>query len=333
MTPARGSGRREAHPPCTCSAERAGVNVAAWRHQWEGPQTPIGLPRPYGRGAHLLRCGCSVAVVNSRAMLIVRFMDHAGRVGWGQLLDGQKALPLHGELFGRHEFGRRPVDVVKRLSPVDPPNVFAIGLNYRGHAEEQGLRTLPDHPLIFLKATTSVTGPGAPIVLPESAPDEVDYEAELAVIIGTSCRRVSEADAAKYIFGFSCANDVSARDCQKRIDKQWARGKSFDTFCPLGPAIATPDAFDPSAVRIRATVNDEVMQDASTADLIFSVPALVSYLSHQFTLVPGTVILTGTPAGVGFTRNPPRYLRDGDVVIVEIDGIGRLSNPVVREPA
>src|SRR5215468_7771341 len=117
-------------------------------------------------------------------MLLVRFMDHAGRIGWGKLLDDGRALPMRGDLFGEHEFADRPVDVVKRLAPVDPPNIIAIGLNYRGHAEEQGLRSLPDHPLVFLKATTSVTGPGGPIMLPRSAPSEVDYEAELAVIIG-----------------------------------------------------------------------------------------------------------------------------------------------------
>ena len=263
-------------------------------------------------------------------MLIVRFMDSAGRIGWGQLIEPHRARPMHGELFGDHEFGDRPIEVVKRLAPVDPPNIFAIGLNYRGHAQEQGLTQLPDHPLIFLKATTSVTGPGAPIVLPESAPNEVDYEAELAVVIGRRCRRVGAADALAYVLGYTCANDVSARDCQKRLDKQWARAKSFDTFCPLGPVIATGDSFDPAAARIRASLNGELMQDSTTGDLIFSVPTLVSYLSHQFTLLPGTVILTGTPAGVGFTRQPPRFLRDGDSVTVEIDGIGKLTNPVVR---
>jgi len=264
-------------------------------------------------------------------MLIVRFMDHAGHVGWGKLIDGGRALPMQGDLFGEYEFADRPVQVAKRLAPVDPPNVFGIGLNYRSHAEEQGLKSLPDHPLVFLKATTSVTGHSAPIVLPRSAPSEVDYEAELAVIIGRACRRVSERDASEFIFGFACANDVSARDCQKRIDKQWMRAKSFDTFCPLGPAIATADSIDASRVTVRATVSGEVMQDASTSDLIFPVPYLVSYLSHQFTLLPGTVILTGTPAGVGFTRTPPRFLRDGDSVTIEIEGIGQLTNPVVAE--
>lgn len=266
-------------------------------------------------------------------MHLVRFMNSTGRIGWGRLVEPSKALPLQGDLFGDHEFGERPVDVVKRLAPVDPPNVFAIGLNYRGHAEEQGLKSLPERPLIFLKATTSVTGPGAPIMLPAEAPDEVDFEAELAVIIGRRCRDVSEAHALEFVLGYTCANDVSARDCQKRLDKQWARAKSFDTFCPLGPVIATADSFNPGSARIQALLNGDAMQDSNISDMIFSVPQLVSYLSRQFTLLPGTAILTGTPAGVGFTRNPPRHLRDGDSITIEIEGIGRLTNPVVQETA
>jgi len=273
------------------------------------------------------------AVGTLKAMHLVRFMNSTGRIGWGRLVEPSKALPLQGDLFGDHEFGERPVDVVKRLAPVDPPNVFAIGLNYRGHAEEQGLKSLPERPLIFLKATTSVTGPGAPIMLPAEAPDEVDFEAELAVIIGRRCRDVSEAHALEFVLGYTCANDVSARDCQKRLDKQWARAKSFDTFCPLGPVIATADSFNPGSARIQALLNGDAMQDSNISDMIFSVPQLVSYLSRQFTLLPGTAILTGTPAGVGFTRNPPRHLRDGDSITIEIEGIGRLTNPVVQETA
>lgn len=264
-------------------------------------------------------------------MAIARFMDPAGRVGWGRVIDDRSAVPLRGDLFGHRETGDHPVEMSKKLAPLDPPNLFAIGLNYRGHAAEQGLQSLPDHPLVFLKATTAVIGPGAPIMLPREAPDEVDFEAELAVIIGRRCRNVSAQDALSFVLGYTCANDVSARDCQKRIDKQWTRAKSFDTFCPLGPVISTPDEFNPSAARIRMRLNDEIMQDASTADLIFDVPTLISYLSRQFTLLPGTVILTGTPAGVGFTRTPPRFLREGDTVAVEIDGIGRLTNPVLSE--
>jgi 2-keto-4-pentenoate hydratase/2-oxohepta-3-ene-1,7-dioic acid hydratase in catechol pathway len=218
------------------------------------------------------------------------------------------------------------------LSPAGPPNVVGIGLNYRKHAEEQGLKSLPKEPLIFLKATTSVIGPGEPIVLPHAAPDEVDYEAELAIVMGKKARNVSEDDAIGFVLGFTCANDVSARDCQKVRDKQWARGKSFDTFCPLGPVIVTPDEIDAQNAPIRAILNGKVMQESNTSDMIFSIRQLVSFVSHQFTLLPGTVILTGTPEGVGFARQPPVYLRPGDSIAIEIDGIGRLENPVVADP-
>src|SRR5262249_9825340 len=217
------------------------------------------------------------------------------------------------------------------LAPVEPPNVIAIGLNYRKHAEEQGLRTSASEPLIFLKATSSVIGPGEPIVLPHSAPSEVDYEAELGIVIGKKARNVSEAAALDFVLGFTCANDISARDCQKTRDKQWARGKSFDTFCPLGPVIVTPDEIDAQNAAIRSILNGRVMQESNTADMIFSIRRLISFVTHQFTLLPGTVILTRTPEGVGFARKPPIYLKAGDTIAVEIDGIGRLENPVIGD--
>ncbi|HVP11495.1 MAG TPA: fumarylacetoacetate hydrolase family protein [Phycisphaerae bacterium] len=219
--------------------------------------------------------------------------------------------------------------VVRRLAPVDPPNIFAIGRNYREHAEEMKAAETEAEPLVFLKATTSVIGPDDSIVLPRSAPDEVDFEGELAVVIGRTARDVSEDRALDYVLGYCCANDVSARDCQKRRDKQWARGKSFDTFCPLGPAIVTGDSLAVGSLRVRTTLNGRIMQEASTADMIFPVPALVSYLSRQFTLLPGTVILTGTPGGVGAARSPQVFLRPGDEVTVEVEGIGALTNHVV----
>lgn len=186
-------------------------------------------------------------------------------------------------------------------------------------------------PLIFLKATTSIIGPDDPIVLPQSAPDEVDFEAELGVIIGQMARNVPESAATDYVLGYTCANDVSARDCQKRRDRQWARGKSFDTFCPIGPVMVPRDAIDATHVGIRSILNGQVMQESNTAEMIFSIAKLVSYLSHQFTLRPGTLILTGTPDGVGAARTPPRFLKPGDEIAIEIDGIGRLSNRVVSE--
>ena len=216
----------------------------------------------------------------------------------------------------------------KLLPPVSPPNVIAIGLNYRGHAQESGM-ALPERPVIFIKATTSVIGPGESIVLPKVAPGEVDYECELAIVIGKRASRVSETEALDYVLGYTCSNDVSARDCQIRLDRQWARAKSFDTFAPLGPWIETE--LDPDAANIRTRLNGQVMQDSNTSDLIFSCRELISHISHSMTLLPGTVIMTGTPSGVGFARKPPVFLRAGDVVEIEIDGIGVLRNPVIVE--
>lgn len=217
---------------------------------------------------------------------------------------------------------------VKLLAPVCPPNVIALGLNYHQHATETAM-TLPERPLMFLKATTSVIGPNDPIILPHMAPNEVDYEAELCIIIGKTARDVSEEDALDYVMGYTCGNDVSARDCQIRLDTQWARGKSFDTFCPLGPWIETD--LDPDNAPIRSLLNGNVMQDANTSDLIFNCRQLVSYLSHNLTLLPGTVIMTGTPEGVGFVRKPPVYLQCGDVIEIEIEGLGVLRNEVQLE--
>ncbi len=234
----------------------------------------------------------------------------------GPVLEGIKPTSITVELDSISEY----------LPPVDPPNVLAIGLNYSAHARESGME-LPERPLLFLKATTALTGHNQVVILPEIAPDEVDYEAELAVVIGKKAKNIPASRAQEYVLGYTCANDVSARDCQKRLDKQWARAKSFDTFAPVGPWIETE--LDPSALRIRSILNGEVMQDSNTADLIFPVEKLISYLSHSLTLPPGTMILTGTPAGVGAGRTPPVYLRNGDIIEVDIEGIGRLSNRVV----
>ena len=263
-------------------------------------------------------------------MNIIRFIDEDGQVRFGQPQPDGGAEVLEGDPFGRLDPTDRVVRVAKRLAPVDPPNVFAIGLNYRQHAEETGA-ALPNAPVIFIKPTTAVAAPHAPILLPKAAPDEVDYEAELAIVIGRTTRDVAPGEAFDHVLGFTCANDVSARDCQLRLDKQWARGKSFDTFCPLGPVLVTPDQIDPDKAGIRTVLNGKVMQDSNTSDMIFGCRELVSYLSQQFTLLPGTVICTGTPSGVGFARKPPVFLRDGDEVTIEIDGIGRLTNPVIRE--
>ena len=260
-------------------------------------------------------------------MKIIRFEDAQGRVQLGEQIDDRTASLIEGDLFGQFKVTAKTAAVRRLLAPVQPVNLIAIGLNYRKHAEEGGT-AIPQAPLVFAKLTTCVIGPGEPIVLPADAPDEVDYEAELAVVIGRTARKVAQADALKYVLGYCCANDVSARDCQIRRDKQWARAKSFDTFGPLGPCLVVDPKLDPNTLPIRAILNGQVLQDSNTSDMIFSVPYLVSYLSQHFTLPPGTVIATGTPGGVGFTRKPPVYLRAGDEITIEIDGIGRLTNPV-----
>lgn len=222
----------------------------------------------------------------------------------------------------------RLAEVRRYLPPVEPPNIIALGLNYAQHAAESGSE-LPKAPVIFLKATTALTGHLQSIILPSEAPSEVDYEAELAVVIGKTARHIPESKVSDYIFGYTCMNDVSARDCQRRLDKQWARAKSFDTFAPMGPVVETN--LDPSDLKVRTLLNGRTMQEGTTSDLIFNIPQIVSYLSRQFTLLPGTVISTGTPSGVGFARKPPVFLKAGDRVEIDIEGIGILENPVVEE--
>ncbi|MBN1918496.1 MAG: fumarylacetoacetate hydrolase family protein [Verrucomicrobia bacterium] len=219
-------------------------------------------------------------------------------------------------------------DEARLIAPVVPQQVILIGLNYAGHASETDMAP-PDAPVVLFKTPNAIIGPDAPIVLPAMAPDEVDYEAELVIVIGRPAKNVSEADALDAVLGYTCGNDVSARDCQFRLDQQWARAKSFDTFAPLGPWIETE--LNPDDVVVRCRLNNEVMQEASSSGMLFSCARLVSYLSRCMTLWPGSVIFTGTPPGVGFKRQPPVFLRKDDRVTVEIDGIGSLNNPVARE--
>jgi 2,4-didehydro-3-deoxy-L-rhamnonate hydrolase len=212
------------------------------------------------------------------------------------------------------------------LAPVPRPGkIVAAGVNYTSHGTEQA-KDPPDHPVLFAKMPTAVIGDGAEIRWSPALTQAVDFEAELAVVVGRTCRRVAESEALAYVAGYTCLNDVSARDLQYS-DKQFVRGKSLDTFCPMGPWLVTAEEIpDPQALRIRCLVNGEVMQDASTAEMVFGVAALVSFCSQAFTLEPGDVIATGTPAGVGWFREPKRLLHDGDEVVVEIEGIGRLVN-------
>ncbi len=215
------------------------------------------------------------------------------------------------------------------LSEIAPPSkVLAIGLNYADHAAESGVKP-PANPLIFVKTNNSICGDGDTITWAAADSAQVDYEAELAVVIGRRARRVSEADALDYVFGYTCCNDVSARDAQFG-DQQWVRGKSFDTFCPLGPWIVTADEIpDPQALSIACRVNGETLQNATTADMIFGVAQLIAYCSRFMTLEVGDIIATGTPPGVGFSRKPPIYLKDGDVCEIDIEKIGVLTNAVV----
>ena len=215
---------------------------------------------------------------------------------------------------------------IELLAPVPRPGkVVAIGRNYRDHTAEEGVEP-PAAPLIFSKWSSCVVGPGADICWDPGLTTQVDYEAELAVVIGRTARRVAQADALDYVLGYTCLNDVSARDLQFG-DGQWVRGKSLDTFCPMGPTLVTADEIgDPQALAISCRVGERVLQDASTADMYFGVAAIISYCSQAFRLEPGDVIATGTPGGVGIFRDPPVLLGDGDEVVVEIERIGRLSN-------
>jgi 2-keto-4-pentenoate hydratase/2-oxohepta-3-ene-1,7-dioic acid hydratase in catechol pathway len=259
---------------------------------------------------------------------VARIRTRDGVVASGIIRDENVHL-IEGDILDqwRETSMRVPLRDVTLLAPVVPTNILCFGRNYKAHAEEGG-DDIPSAPLLFLKATSCLAGPDDPIVIPRIAPEQVDYEAELAVVIKRPARHVSEADALNHVLGYTCANDVSARDCQNR-DGQWARAKSFETFGPMGPWIETD--LDPSCLRVRGRLNSQVMQDASTRLMIFNVPYLISYLSRGMTLLPGTVLLTGTPAGCGFAQKPPRWLVPGDRYEVEIEGIGTLCNPVLKE--
>jgi 2-keto-4-pentenoate hydratase/2-oxohepta-3-ene-1,7-dioic acid hydratase in catechol pathway len=257
-------------------------------------------------------------------MRIIRYLQE-GNACYG-IVEERGLRPCDGDPFTQLVPQSAVIDPagVKLLPPVVPPNIICLGLNYRAHAAETG-HPLPAEPLVFIKATTALCGPGDPIILPAQYPDSIDYEAELAIVIGKQAKNVPEDQADEVILGYTAANDVSNRAVQFS-DGQWARAKSHDTFCPVGPAIVTDLDADNLAVTCR--LDGEVMQASSTADLIFPVRRIVSHLSRNFTLLPGTLILTGTPSGVGFMRKPPVYLRPGQVVEVEIEGIGILANPV-----
>jgi 2-keto-4-pentenoate hydratase/2-oxohepta-3-ene-1,7-dioic acid hydratase in catechol pathway len=211
----------------------------------------------------------------------------------------------------------------------NPSKIVAIGLNYFDHARESKME-IPKSPLVFAKFNNSITGPTDPIIIPLEITQEVDYEAELGVIIGEKTKNIKKENALEYVFGYTIINDVSARDIQFP-DKQWVRGKSLDTFCPMGPVIVTKDEIpDPQNLELGCSVNGILLQQDNTKNMIFSVADLISQLSHSFTFEPGDIIATGTPSGVGFSRTPPVFLKKGDVVCTWIKGIGEIINPVIN---
>jgi 2-keto-4-pentenoate hydratase/2-oxohepta-3-ene-1,7-dioic acid hydratase in catechol pathway len=266
-------------------------------------------------------------------MKIIRHLTASGPAYAALQPDGS-ARAIAGDLFGAFSVTDRTVVPGKQLAPLVPVNVLAIGLNYRKHAAEGG-KGVPERPMLFIKSTNSVQNPGDPIELPvQLASHEVDYECELAVVIGRTCKNATRANALDFVLGYTAANDVSARDWQMRLNGgQFCQGKSFDTFCPLGPVLVTKDEIpDPNQLQIRTILNGRTMQDCSTSDMVFDVPTLIEFLSSSKTLLPGTVILTGTPHGVGFARKPPVFLQAGDTVSIELEKVGTLTNPVINEP-
>ena len=281
-------------------------------------------------------------------MSVCRFLDPENKPAYAFFRDGQIApmssvtndLPTESELFAR---GAEWLDQLPApstwidapsslLPPVESPGkVICIGLNYRDHAIETGA-TIPNEPVVFNKFATTIIGHGDSIRLP-SISEQVDYEAELVVVVGKEAKNVSEDDAMDHVFGYTCGHDVSARDWQKgRPGGQWLLGKTFDTFAPIGPCVVTKSELpDPSNLRVRMHLNDEVVQDSTTAQLIFGIPFLVSHLSKFVCLQPGDLIFTGTPPGVGMARTPPVFLQPNDLCRVEIEGIGSLTNQCVAD--
>ena len=266
-------------------------------------------------------------------MKIIRYQDSTGAIGHAAQLPDGKALKLTGDIYGEPRVSSQFVDVKKWLAPIVPTAFFCIGLNYRKHAEESN-SPIPEFPIVFMKNPAAVQHPGGPIHLPRHLlSTNVDYECELAVVIGRTCKNVSKENALDYVLGYTCANDISARDWQgKWGGSQWCRGKTFDTFAPIGPCLVTTDDIpDPNTLNIRTILNDQVRQDSNTKDMIFDVPTLIAFLSGSTTLLPGTVIMTGTPSGVGSAMKPPSWLQPGDKITVEIEKIGSLTNPIQEE--
>jgi 2-keto-4-pentenoate hydratase/2-oxohepta-3-ene-1,7-dioic acid hydratase in catechol pathway len=269
-------------------------------------------------------------------MKIIRYSNPQGTIHYGSEQPDGSSFRIDGNIYGDFEVSAERAVITKLLAPIAPAQILCIGLNYGRHADETGAKR-PERPILFVKGINALQHPGDPIEIPTHLPsNEVDYECELAVVIGRACKNVARAQALDYVLGYTCANDVSARDHQLKLGGgQWCRGKFFDTFAPLGPRLVTRDEIpNPNALKIATILNGERVQDWTTSDMIFDIPTLIEYLSGSTTLVPGTVILTGTPHGVGMAAKPtPRWLRPGDSVSIEIEKIGTLTNPVTLEPA
>jgi 2-keto-4-pentenoate hydratase/2-oxohepta-3-ene-1,7-dioic acid hydratase in catechol pathway len=264
-------------------------------------------------------------------MRIIRFLDPNNQERYGIPNGDGYATLLSGDIFTGLNTSQESVQIAALLAPVIPSNIFCIGLNYADHAAETGAK-IPEYPVIFMKPTSAINHPGGVIPIPNCCTrgSEVDFEAELAVIIGRCAKNVPESKALEYVFGYTAANDVSARRWQKHGGGgQWIRGKSFDGFCPLGPVLVTADEIpNPQNLWVRSSLNGNLMQNGRTATMIFSVARLISFLSQDTTLLPGTVILTGTPPGVGMARTPPIFLQPGDSIVVEIEKMEPLKNTV-----
>ncbi|KAL1919550.1 uncharacterized protein VTP21DRAFT_2243 [Calcarisporiella thermophila] len=283
-------------------------------------------------------------MASQRWTRLIRFLAPDGQVYHGQPIlksghfpkdiSGLKANVIVGDIYTDAKVTERVVQVEKLLAPIVPTIFRCIGLNYRKHAAETKME-LPNYPILFIKPPSSIQGPNAPVMVPSIATNnQIDYEAELAVVIGRKARNVTREKALEYVLGYTCANDISARKWQgKKLGSgQWCFSKGFDTFCPLGPQLVSPHVIpDPNALAIRTRLNGRTMQDSNTSDMIFDVPHLISFLSQGTTLQPGDVIVTGTPEGVGFTREPALYMQEGDEVEVEIEKIGTLMNRIEFE--
>jgi 2-keto-4-pentenoate hydratase/2-oxohepta-3-ene-1,7-dioic acid hydratase in catechol pathway len=265
-------------------------------------------------------------------MRIIRFQS-GGKTHFGQPVDDKTAQRIDGDIFGSFTVSADTLAIEKLLAPLVPVDIFCIGLNYRDHAAESKSE-IPRNPMLFIKGGNTLNNPQDPIFIPRRS-SMIDFEGELVVVFKSAAKYVARERALDHVLGYTIGNDVTARDWQR--DKalgggQFARGKSFDGFCPLGPWIVTRDEIpDPNQLKLRTTVNGQIMQDHTTSDMIFDVPTLIESLSSTLTLRPGSILMTGTPHGVGFARTPPVWLKDGDSVEIEIEKIGRLQNPVRSE--